>query len=133
MNFAIKPSKQPTVSATHFLIGRNDVVEDFTVHAGRERGRADQIREHHRHLTAFGGVWGPRFGLWRCRYGPRQFPDRPQHLQPVPKRDSKLFEVLIGQVGEERQINTVFSKPLRGAGSLSLAAVSLSSKAHKRA
>ena len=39
-----------------FLIGRNDLAQVLRVHAGRERRRADQVREHHRDLAALGGV-----------------------------------------------------------------------------
>ena len=39
-----------------FPIGRNDFAQILRIHAGGERGRPDQIREHHRHLPAFGGV-----------------------------------------------------------------------------
>ena len=40
------------------LVGRNDLAEIFRVHARRERRRADQVGEHHRHLTALGAVFG---------------------------------------------------------------------------
>ena len=39
-----------------FLIGRNDLAQVLRVHAGGERRRADQVREHHRDLAALGGV-----------------------------------------------------------------------------
>ena len=43
-----------------FLIGRNDLAQVLRVHAGGERRRTDQVREHHRDLAALGGV----LGLW---------------------------------------------------------------------
>ena len=39
-----------------FLIGRNDLAQVLRVHAGGERGRADQVGEHHCNLAAFSGL-----------------------------------------------------------------------------
>ena len=55
------------MSATHFLVGRNDLAQIFGVHARRERRGADQVGEHHRHLAAFGAVFG--MCAWRNRRG----------------------------------------------------------------
>ena len=38
------------------LIGGNDLAEVFRVHASGECRRTDQVREHHRDLTALGGM-----------------------------------------------------------------------------
>src|SRR5271154_1255948 len=51
-----------------FLIGRNDLAQVLRVHAGREGRRADEVREHYRDLTTFGGVLGGRFWSGRDRY-----------------------------------------------------------------
>jgi hypothetical protein len=38
--------------------------------------------------------------------------DRSQHFQPIPEGDAELFEMLIGQVGENREVNAVLGKAL---------------------
>jgi hypothetical protein len=45
-----------------------------------------------------------------------KLPDRCSHLAPMPKRDAKLFEVLIGQMAEDGNINIVFGKTLNVLG-----------------
>ncbi len=95
------------------LIGRNDLSQVFRVHAGRKRGRTDQVRKHHRDLAALGSVLGLRFGqrrLWRSRNGTGKLRNRCQHLSPMPERDAKLFEILIGQMTEDGGIDVVLGK-----------------------
>jgi hypothetical protein len=65
----------------------------------RQRSRADEIAEHHRQLTALG--WVLRLRLWlggrpiRERLAGGKLPDRAQHLQPVPERNTEVFEGLL--------------------------------------
>jgi len=78
------------------LVAANNLAQVFRVHAGRERRGAHKVREHHRHLTALGtvfgrGAWGTRRG--RCANGGRltarlitQGRDGIQQLHAVPKR-----------------------------------------------
>ncbi len=55
-----------------FVIGGNDVTQVFRVELGRQRGRADQVAEHHRELAALGAGTGPRWrGGRRRRRGSR--------------------------------------------------------------
>jgi hypothetical protein len=57
-------------------------------------------------LAALGSVLGLRLGkrrLRRCQDGTRKLPDRAKHFQPVAERDAEVFEVLIGQVGKDRE------------------------------
>jgi len=54
---------------------------------------------------------GPR-GSQRRAGTASKLRDRCQHLSPMPERDAKLFEVLIGQMREHRDIDVVFDKPL---------------------
>ena len=42
----------------------------------------------------------------------RKLPDRAKHFQPIAECDAEVLEILIGQVGENREINAVFSKTL---------------------
>jgi hypothetical protein len=55
----------------------------------------------------------------KSRYGSRgvaEIADRTQHFQPTPERNAKIFEVLVGQVGENGNINVVLDEPLRVLG-----------------
>jgi hypothetical protein len=45
-----------------------------------------------------------------------KFANRAQHFQPVLERNAKVFEMLIGQVGENGPINVVLGEPLRVLG-----------------
>ena len=59
-----------------FLIGRNDLAQVLRIHAGGERRRTDQVREHHSHLAPLGfvpwGQFGPRDKLGGARTPLRQ-------------------------------------------------------------
>ena len=97
-------------------------------------GRADEIAEHHREIAAFArgfGRWGERRRRHRsrdrrrndgrCRRGcrhrrscPLQRGDRPQNLAPVAERgNADLFQVLIGQIGKDREIDIVLGETRR--------------------
>ena len=64
--------------------------------------------------------WG--FGSVRRRAAgvagaaPASSRDRAQHFPPMPERDADLFEVLIGQIAEDRDIDVVLGKALRVLG-----------------
>ena len=45
-----------------FVVGGDDLAQIFRIEPGRERGRADQIAEHHRELAALGGMRRARGG-----------------------------------------------------------------------
>jgi hypothetical protein len=68
-------------------------------------------------LATFGVIspsWLGRHGGRRYRYGNRsvaEIADRAQHFQPVPERNAKIFEMLIGQVGENGHINVILGTP----------------------
>jgi hypothetical protein len=38
---------------------------------------------------------------------------RAEHFAPITENDTQFLQVLIGQVGKNREINAVFSKELR--------------------
>src|SRR5215471_8809241 len=95
-------------------------------------GRADQIAEHHRDVTALAsdvggpctdlywrGIGGDASAFWLSRGSLRRWrnsigkpPDCTQHFQPVPERQLEVFKMLIGQVGKNREIDAVFGKTL---------------------
>src|SRR5262249_31370966 len=100
------------------VIGSNNAPKVLRVEPARQCSRAHQIAEHDCQLTAFGVIspsWLGRNGSRRCRYGNRsvvEIADCAQHFQPVPERNPKIFQMLIGQVGENRHVNVVLGKPL---------------------
>ena len=56
-----------STSAQHVVIGRDDLSHVLGVEPRRQRGRADEVAEHHRELAALGRVGGCRTGR-RCRW-----------------------------------------------------------------
>jgi hypothetical protein len=102
------------------LIGGNDLAEVFRVHPRRECCRTDEVREHHRYLTALGGVlrlWRSLGGGLRCRGGRTcQLADGGEHYPPMPEQDANVLEVLISQMRECRNTNPVLGKALRVLG-----------------
>jgi hypothetical protein len=101
------------------LIRRNDLSQILRVHAGGERGRADEIDEHHSHLASLGImplVWLRR-GCGRGRgAGAGTVVNRAQHLPAMPEQDPDILEVLICQIRENGDIDAVFSKAARILG-----------------
>ena len=60
-----------------------------------------------------GGVLTTRSSLRRVRRsrnGNAKVAERGKHFHPVPKRNSEIFKVLIGQLRKNRKINTVLGK-----------------------
>ena len=101
------------------VIGRNDLAQVLRVHTGRERCRTDQIAKHHRDLAALGALQRQRHG--GCFDGTRrwaglnglQITNGTQDLAAMAERcNADLFEVLIGQVTENREIDVVVGKGL---------------------
>src|SRR4029079_13045874 len=92
------------------------------VERGRERGRANEVGEHHRQLATLGLVSPSWLDIQERRrgfYGSRdvaEIADRMPHFQPVAERNAKVFEMLVGQVGENGHVNVVLGKPLRVLG-----------------
>ena len=48
--------------------------------------------------------------------GTGKFRNRTQHLPPMPERDTKLFEVLIGQIAKNGGVDVTLGKTLRVLG-----------------
>ena len=87
-----------------------------------------QIAEHHRQVSPLAG--GVRSGCGsrrphrrhgrECKSGRSrrvvEVGDRAQHLPAIAKDDTQIFQVLIGEVTKNREINAVFGKGLRVLG-----------------
>jgi len=60
-------------------------------------------------------LWRDVCGNWRrgsCSWYADLCGNRAQHFATITEDDAKLFQVLIGQVAKDREINPVFSKTL---------------------
>jgi hypothetical protein len=83
------------------------------VELGRERGRADEVGEHHGQLAPLCVILSSRLG-WHgsrgCRCG--KLLDSSKHYPPMSEQHTDVFEVLIGQMAECCKTNAVFSKTL---------------------
>jgi hypothetical protein len=90
----------------------------FGIELCGERSRADEVREHDSQLATLGVVspgWFDHRGRRTCRHGntgTAKITDRAQHFQPVAERDTEVFEVLLGQIGEDGNIDPVLDKAL---------------------
>jgi hypothetical protein len=84
--------------------------------SSRADSAVEPTKSQNRELAALGLILPRWFGLRgcrRCRCGNRsaaEIADRAQHFQPVPERDAEVLEVLIGQVGENGNIDPILNK-----------------------
>jgi hypothetical protein len=80
---------------------RHHLAHVFRIKPRRERGRADQIAEHHRKLASLSTV-PPRFGR-RVRLAggrPLQFGECTQHLAAMPEQHPEFFEIILSQIAD---------------------------------
>lgn len=97
------------------LVRADQLTHVFRVELGRQRGRANQIDEHHRELAPLGGG-----GEGRHRRGQNvsgglgtEGGDRLQQpLAMAERRDAHVLEVLGGQPGQERGVDVVGAEEL---------------------
>ena len=101
------PSKRATTPAQRVLVGADDLAHLLGVEPRRERGRADQVAEHHRQLAALG----------LCACGRRctaslgtECSDGLQELLAWAERQSKLFEISLAELGEHFPVNLVVAE-----------------------
>jgi hypothetical protein len=76
---------------------------------GRERGRADEVDEHHGRLPPLGGSVA-RLGPFRRRLGGAERGGRAQHPFAVSEEDSEFFEIRLGQLGQGFEVDRVVAK-----------------------
>ena len=108
-----------------FLIGRNDLAQVLGVHAGGERRRTDQVREHHRDLAALGGVVRLRFRTARAPAkrtsvaGTSAAIGLQQLLAMAERRDANVLEIVVGQPASSspsmslaRNISAYWARPI---------------------
>ena len=104
------------------VVRADDLAHVLGVEPGRERGRANEVAEHDRELTALGGVQQARRGGRRCGCGDltgalfsmasRSAIAR-NSLRRWPSKTPKLLQILIRQIGEDAEIDPVLAKRLR--------------------
>jgi hypothetical protein len=97
------------------MIGIDHGAHILGIESDRQRRRAHQIADHHREMTALGSVLRRRFNRifgW-CKSGPLKFRDRAQNFTAMPQQDAKVFEVLLRQIADDREINGVLGEALR--------------------
>ena len=100
------------------VVRADDLVHVLGVELRRERGRADEVAEHDRELTALGGVQWARRGGGRSRNGdcrcalPKGFEttNRAQQLAAMAEQYAQLLQILIRQIGEDAEIDPVLAK-----------------------
>ena len=89
----------------------------FGVHAGGQCRRTDEVRKHHRDLTALGSVlrWWSNCCRWRSRrlrctfIAAIQFGNCAQQLAAMAEQDAEFFQVLIGHRSGKTQRSIPFS------------------------
>jgi hypothetical protein len=102
-----------------FLIGRNDLSQVLRVHAGGERGRTDQVREHNGDLATLGFIprawFGPRRKLGRCGRSFGKLGNRPEQSPAISKTHNAelLLEIFVREILKDRKIDPMFGKPVR--------------------
>jgi hypothetical protein len=89
----------------------------FGIEPRRQRRRTDQVAEHHRQLPALGRrLRLPLSAGWRCRgrrnviLGGAQRPNGSDQPFAVPHRHPKLFEVGVGQLGQDLMVDVVLAE-----------------------
>jgi hypothetical protein len=97
------------------MIGADHRAQILRVEPRRQRRRADEIAEQHRQLPPL-GVRLLLSGRWRCRGrrggrdGSAQRRNRSQEPFAVPHRDAELFEVGLGQLGQDLVVDLVLAE-----------------------
>src|SRR4029453_6825806 len=70
--------------------------------------------KHHCQVPSLGLIPRHRFGrcFGRCKSGWIKLRDRMQHLAAMPQQDSEILEVLLRQMAEDREVNSVLGEAL---------------------
>ena len=93
---AVEPGDDISDSA---VIRADDLAQILGIEACRQRGRADQIAEHHRQLPAFRSGSGRSCSLDGRRRAGGERGDSPEDALAVSEQHAELFEVGLGQIG----------------------------------
>jgi hypothetical protein len=96
------------------MISADDPPQFLGVEPNRQRRGAHEIAEHYRELAPLGEMLRLRVGRGRGlrRRGPGKLCYRCQDSSPMPEQDADVLEILIGQMAQIREINTVLGEGL---------------------
>jgi hypothetical protein len=108
----------------------NQIAPLLDIETGPIVGRIDQIAKHHNDVVVLAKLFrnpyrlfcctrmsGRRLGHQHCRLWRNiKLGDRTQHFATITKDNAEILEILIYQVREDGEIDTVFSKALRILG-----------------
>ena len=102
------------------VVGADQLTQILRVKTGRQRGRADQIAEHHRQLPAF-GVGGSRscrrHGGGRSRWGGYRHTKRSNRVEQPPaitdERDAEVPQVLQRKAWQDVRLDPVLKEGRR--------------------
>ena len=111
MNLATWPSNRVISRGDGGLVGLDDLAQLLRVEPRRQRGRADQIDEHHGELPALGSRPRGRLerGLAQARHGAQQ-------ALAVAERHAERGQVGVGQVAHHVEADVVVVKSPGVAG-----------------
>jgi hypothetical protein len=98
------------------MIGTDDVPKILRIKPRRECRRSDEVAEHHRELATLGDIlwsWvGHASGSRPRRRNATTSGDGSQHLATIAEHNTKVLQILVCQISEDREINAVFDKTL---------------------
>ena len=96
------------------MIGADDPAHVLGIEPRRQRGRADEVAEHHGELAALGGVRRCWRGSGGCRlrrsFRRAQTCDRLEQALAVPEGHADLFEVAVRQLAQNLGVDVVLAK-----------------------
>src|ERR1700690_3589740 len=100
------------------VVRTDDLLHVLGVEPGRERGRTNEVAEHDRELAALGVVQRAQRGRSRCGCGTYrnallngfEIGNRAQQLPAMAEQDAQLLQILIRQIGEDAEIDSVLTK-----------------------
>jgi hypothetical protein len=107
-----EPAKALHSLSDALLIGGNDLAQILGVHTRRQCSRADQVREHHCDLPAFGSIVRLRSNqrrLRRRRNGRNRFQ---QLLAMAERHDADVLEIVVGQPTQQLDVDVVGAENL---------------------
>jgi len=108
-----KPAKALDDLCDAAMVSADNPAQIFGIEPRRQRGRADQIAEHHRQLPPLRGVLRPRTGRCggrrRC-LGGGQTGDGSEETLAVPQWHTKLLEIGVGQLRQDIGVDLTRAK-----------------------
>jgi len=108
-----KPAKALDDLCDAAMVSADNPAQIFGIEPRRQRGRADEIAEHHRQLPPLGSVVRPRTGRygWRRQcLGGGQTGNGSEETLAVPERHAKLLEIDLRQLRQDIGVDVTRTK-----------------------